>query len=70
MEIHDIVTEDGYILEVHRIPYGVNPASRTNRTKRPVFLQHGLFDSDADWIINPSDKALGSFKIHVKSSQL
>nr|QJE50404.1 lipase 3 [Diaphanosoma celebensis] len=58
VEIHQIVTEDGYILEVHRIPYGLSAASRTNRTKRSVFLQHGLFDSDADWIINPSDKAL------------
>ncbi|GBP33663.1 Lipase 3 [Eumeta japonica] len=48
-EIHRVYTEDGYILEMHRIPYGVN---NTNRTSRPVaFLQHGLLSSSAEWVL-------------------
>ncbi|KAB7499657.1 Lipase member M [Armadillidium nasatum] len=39
-EVHHVTTEDGYILELHRIPYGVNGPSEE---VRPVaFLQHGL----------------------------
>lgn len=34
--------------------------SRHKGPKRPVFLQHGLLNSDADWLINPTDRALGN----------
>ncbi|XP_075973506.1 lipase 3-like [Anticarsia gemmatalis] len=53
-ETHTIISQ-GYVLNVHRIPH-----SRTN-TKVPsktVFLQHGLFASSADWIINGPGKGL------------
>ena len=62
MENHFITTDDGYILGVHRIPYGKDPATR-HLKRRPVFLQHGLLNSDADWLINPTDRALGSTRI-------
>jgi lysosomal acid lipase/cholesteryl ester hydrolase len=38
-----VTTDDGYILEMHRIP------SKT--AAKPVFLQHGVFESSADWVI-------------------
>ena len=59
VEIHEITTADGYILQVHRIPYGRTSFSRQSQAKRAVFLQHGLLNSDADWLINPTDKSLG-----------
>jgi pimeloyl-ACP methyl ester carboxylesterase len=51
-EAHEVTTEDGYILTLHRIPHGRNGPG-TNHTNRPViFLQHGLECSSANWITN------------------
>ncbi|CAG9840494.1 unnamed protein product [Diabrotica balteata] len=47
-ETHIVVTEDGYLLQVHRIPRPKLGAS----IGQPIFLQHGLLGSSADWIIN------------------
>ncbi|XP_047740223.1 lipase 3 [Hyalella azteca] len=55
-EIHHVTTEDGYILELHRIPYGI---SGSDGGVRPVaYLQHCLLCSSSDWIMNDPDKAL------------
>jgi len=50
-EAHVVMTEDGYLLTLHRIPGGNNSL--------PVLLQHGLLVSSADWIILGKGKALG-----------
>ncbi|CAG9860945.1 unnamed protein product, partial [Phyllotreta striolata] len=47
-ETHTVVTEDGYILSIHRIPGSRNGT----KSRQPVFLQHGLLGSSADWIVN------------------
>ncbi|KAF7282447.1 hypothetical protein GWI33_002675 [Rhynchophorus ferrugineus] len=47
-ETHVVVSKDGYLLTLHRIPRSKNGS--TGNT--PVFLQHGLLGSSADWIIN------------------
>lgn len=60
MEVHTIVTDDGYILEVHRIPHGKGQQANSNVPPgKPVFLQHGFASSSADWVISPSDRSLG-----------
>ncbi|XP_029673104.1 lipase 3-like [Formica exsecta] len=48
-EAHVIMTEDGYLLTLHRIPGGNNSL--------PVLLQHGLLSNSAQWIILGKDKA-------------
>lgn len=48
VEIHHILTEDGYGLELHRL---VNPYSN-NDTKKPVLMRHGLGGSTSDFLIN------------------
>ena len=50
------ITDDGYILRLFRIQ-----AKNTKITagKPVVFLQHGLFDSADDWVVNDEDKSLG-----------
>lgn len=56
-ESHTIVTDDGYILTMHRIPYsrGANPSA----PRKTVLLHHGLLGSSADWIIPGPGKGLG-----------
>jgi len=56
-ETHVVVTADGYILEMHRIPYR-DPANP--EADRPVvFLQHGLMCSSADWVLEGPLLGLG-----------
>lgn len=56
-ESHTIVTEDGYILTVHRIPYSKYNRDETYSNKT-VLLHHGLLASSADWIIPGPGKGL------------
>ena len=56
-ETYATITEDGYVLTLHRIPYGVTNLARTNRPV--VFLQHGLLCSSSNWVTNPPSRSLG-----------
>ena len=57
VETHKVVTKDGYILRMHRIPYGRN--SRQSGRRSAVYIQHGLLSSSADWVIAGPKKSLG-----------
>ncbi|CAL4119912.1 unnamed protein product [Meganyctiphanes norvegica] len=59
VEIHHVVTEDGFILELHRIPHGLK-ARRNNlgEAQRVAYLHHGILGSSADWLMNSPDEAL------------
>ncbi|KAF2899230.1 hypothetical protein ILUMI_06945, partial [Ignelater luminosus] len=56
-EKHAVTTEDGYILELHRIPYG---RKRNNyyHKREPVLVIPGTFASSADWV-NMGENSLG-----------
>merc|ERR1712212_1179822 len=55
VETHHVTTEDGYILELHRIPHGLSGPSE----HRPVaYLEHCLLCSSSDYIMNDPEKAL------------
>ena len=57
VETHLIITEDGYHLQMHRIPYG---KGQNGTGMRPVvYLQHGLLCSSADWVMGIPEKSLG-----------
>jgi len=58
VESYEATTEDGYELDVLRIPHGRNAKNDTSEVKRPVvFLQHGLDGSAADWVTNLPNQA-------------
>ncbi|KOB70584.1 Lipase [Operophtera brumata] len=54
--IHNVVTSDGYILELHRIPHG---RGDTPGDRPAVLLVHGLLSSSADYLIMGPGNALG-----------
>lgn len=59
-ESHTLKTADGYLLTVHRLPCGRAgcTAQGGKGTGQPVFLQHGLLSSSADWLLSGPDRAL------------
>lgn len=56
-EVHEVTTNDGYILQMHRITGG--PKSPPQKGKTPVLLMHGLLDSSATWVIMRPNHGLG-----------
>lgn len=61
VETHEVITDDGYFLKVHRIP----PATK-NKTK-VIFLMHGLACTAIDYLRNGKNDALGiEFEREVK----
>ncbi|KAJ0178303.1 hypothetical protein K1T71_006126 [Dendrolimus kikuchii] len=57
-EVHSVTTEDGYILEMHRIPHGRNSNSAGGK-RSIIFLMHGLLSSSADWLLMGPGSGLG-----------
>ncbi|XP_044518890.1 lipase member J isoform X2 [Gracilinanus agilis] len=57
-EDYEVMTEDGYILGIYRIPYGKNHTNNSD-PKPVVFLQHGLLTSASSWISNLPNNSLG-----------
>lgn len=55
-EKHTVTTDDGYILEVWRIP-GLKGEDNVGRP--PVFMQHGVLDSGYCWLMNYAAVAPG-----------
>ena len=53
-EEHKVITNDGYILGIFRIPHGRN----STISGRPVLLQHGLLDSATTWVMNFPEQSL------------
>ncbi|XP_050361921.1 lipase 1-like [Nymphalis io] len=57
VEVHNIVTADGYIVQAHRIPHGRDANNRPG--PRPVVLvMHGLMCSSADFLVLGPGNAL------------
>ncbi|CAH1638712.1 unnamed protein product [Spodoptera littoralis] len=59
VEIHTVITEDGYILEMHRIPHGRDANNVPNQKKPAVFVMHGLLCSSADFVLMGPGSGLG-----------
>ncbi|XP_027294811.1 tear acid lipase-like protein [Cricetulus griseus] len=57
-EVYEVVSGDGYILPIYRIPCGKNETMDSS-PKTVVYLQHGLTLSASAWILNPPSSSLG-----------
>jgi len=61
VETHTVVTPDGYILRIHRIPHAKSANKSRNDVLPLVFLQHGLLSSSADWVVTGPDHAMAYY---------
>ncbi|XP_064487818.1 gastric triacylglycerol lipase-like [Ornithodoros turicata] len=65
VEEYTIMTRDGYIFGIQRIPYGRWGPSTYRRSgswtgvRMPVLLLHGILQSSVDFVINMPDQSLG-----------
>ncbi|CAN8023190.1 unnamed protein product [Ixodes persulcatus] len=50
-ERHHLTTEDGYILEIDRIPHGLSETGQ-GQPRTPVLCVHGVISSAADYVMN------------------
>lgn len=57
---HTVVTSDGVVLNIQRIPTGRKGHGKGRRKgpKPVVFLQHGLLSSSADWVMNYPNESI------------
>ncbi|GMT23083.1 hypothetical protein PFISCL1PPCAC_14380, partial [Pristionchus fissidentatus] len=64
-ESYDVTTEDGYILNMIRIPSGrfgtVAEINSTGCGRTPILLMHGLFCDAATFVLNPHDSSPAMF---------
>jgi len=58
VERHEVVTRDGYILTVFRIP-GSRGATDFSAARPPVLLAHGISLSSTCWVVNEARESLG-----------
>jgi pimeloyl-ACP methyl ester carboxylesterase len=59
VEEHDVVTEDGYIIMVHRIPHGRHEKLEDRSQRIPVLLNSDIFLSSGQWLMNLPDQSIG-----------
>lgn len=56
-EVHEVVTKDGYVLKLFRIPYS-HKLNNENEKRPPVLLQHGLFSNSDCFLCSGPDNSL------------
>lgn len=60
-ETHIIKTQDGYLLQCHRIPHGKYRNSSITNKPYPMLLVHGNPLSSESWIHDGPNQSLGQY---------
>ena len=58
IEEHEVITQDGYILKLHRIPHGLKNNEAQETKRQPVILAHCLLGSSAVFAYGPTNNSL------------
>ncbi|KAL6873452.1 hypothetical protein ACP4OV_013534 [Aristida adscensionis] len=58
-EEHEVTTEDGYILSLKRIPYGLSDCDNSTEDRQPVLLFHGIMVDGFSWVLGKPKQSLG-----------
>ncbi|XP_041969049.1 lipase 1-like [Aricia agestis] len=62
VERHRVTTDDGYILQAHRIPAGKRAARKSSldspKMKKAILIGHGLLGSSGDFVIMGPERSL------------
>ncbi|CAD5212984.1 unnamed protein product [Bursaphelenchus okinawaensis] len=58
VETHKVQTDDGYLIDVHRIP---SPRNTKLPNQYPLILMHGLELTSASWILNGQNGSAGFY---------
>ncbi|CAN7938115.1 unnamed protein product, partial [Ixodes hexagonus] len=60
VEEHEVVTRDGYVIGIQRIPRGKNESpDATSSDKTTILLQHGILGASSDYVLNFPNQSLG-----------
>ncbi|GMS92108.1 hypothetical protein PENTCL1PPCAC_14283, partial [Pristionchus entomophagus] len=57
IETHDVITADGYILNLFRIPHGRASGANSSCYRPAILLVHGLGVSSPEWLMNPPESS-------------
>ena len=57
-EQYDVITGDGYIINIQRIPHG-RQETFSSVPKPVILVQHGLLSSSSDWVSNLPNESFG-----------
>ncbi|GMT01710.1 hypothetical protein PENTCL1PPCAC_23884, partial [Pristionchus entomophagus] len=56
-ESYDVVTEDGYILDLYRIPHGRYSEANSTCLRPAILMVHGLGVSASQYFLNPPESS-------------
>ncbi|GMT06717.1 hypothetical protein PENTCL1PPCAC_28891, partial [Pristionchus entomophagus] len=60
VEEHDVITDDGFVLSMLRIPCGrASKGANASCRRPPILLVHGLFQDSTAFVMNPPESSPG-----------